>query len=594
MESCEIPLTVEKELIDNEENELFKCIEYELQLNHEKCILIMKINPDDKILFQTKYKNNVFSKEYTYDELIKVLLLIKDYYNNIKKIFKFLDTSFTKKRIRLLDDKDEKIIKLKLKKQLDYDEVNCFLYLKLCKDPKEKSDKFIDNNIDYKILYESIKKENEEIKANIELIKKDNEEMKKNIELLKKEYKEIKNLLSKKENEKSKNKIEILKKDDEKMTNKDILLLNKTENPKDYYENEENENKNKEFNELKKYSMPMKFKFVENIIKNEGIGDIENVFPFNKIKESAQYLIISKKEKYSDIYIHKIFIMMMANNDNTIIKKINTNFTKIYDIKYHSNSDKKEYLYISGEYLFKEGYFSNQYNLRVIAFDIQNDYNENIIIDINDYVNSKSILLLFDVLQKNYILISYYKDKFSKLYDYQKNDSFINNIHGTNNYETILMIPWTYKDKWYIIDICYDKIYINNLLEDESFAELKMRGVENYLNGFLYKDKFLYVYNGQYESNIIIWDLINKNVIKNIEVKDGIKDMLLWDNNYAILLTSQYLYAFDVKTQKIINQLIDEKGNYYSVKIKKIKLNDLGKECLILHEWDRLALYERE
>ena len=179
MESCEIPLTVEKELIDNEENELFKCIEYELQLNHEKCILIMKINPDYKILFQTKYKNNVFSKEYTYDELIKVLLLIKDYYNNIKKIFKFLDTSFTKKRIRLLDDKDEKIIKLKLKKQLDYDEVNCFLYLKLSKEPKEKSDKFIDNNIDYKILYESIKKENEEIKANIELIKKDNEEMKK-------------------------------------------------------------------------------------------------------------------------------------------------------------------------------------------------------------------------------------------------------------------------------------------------------------------------------------------------------------------------------------------------------------------------------
>ena len=446
----------------------------------------MKINPDNKILFKTKYKNNSFSKEYTYSELLKMLLLIEDYYNNIKKIFIFIDTSMFNNKISLLDDKDEKIIKLKLRKQLDYDEVNCFLYLKLNNETKGKTDKFNDNNIDYKIFYESVKKENEEIKSNIELLKKENEEMKKNIESLTKEFKEIKNLmgLPKKENENLKDNIELLKSHKEKMKN------NKKEKPKD-----NNENKENQFNELKRYSIPLKFKFVENIAKNKAINEIVKIYPFNKIKDSAQYLIIVAKENFKNVCIQKILVMMMANNDNKIIKEIKTKFTKICDIKYHSDSNNKEYLYISGEYLKESTFFGNHYNFRVIVFDIQNNYKEKFIIDIDDYANCNSSLLLFNIFQKNYILISYYKDKFSKLYDYQKNNSFINNIHGTNKYETKLMIPWEYKNKWYIIDISYEKIYINNLLKDECYAKLKMRGVENYLNGFLYENKYLYIYN---------------------------------------------------------------------------------------------------
>ena len=79
----------------------------------------MKINPEDKILFQAKNKNNsllIFEKEYTYKELIKAFLLIKEYYNNINKIFTFLEISLTKNKISLLYDKDKTIIKLKLKK----------------------------------------------------------------------------------------------------------------------------------------------------------------------------------------------------------------------------------------------------------------------------------------------------------------------------------------------------------------------------------------------------------------------------------------------------------------------------------------------
>ena len=160
------------------------------------------------------------------------------------------------------------------------------------------------------------------------------------------------------------------------------------------------------------------------------------------------------------------------------------------------------------------------------------------------------------------------------------------------------MIPWEYKNKWYIIDISYEKIYINNLLEDECYAKLKIRGVENYLNGFLYEDKYLYIYNYKFfnSSQIIIFDLINKNAINNIKVKNSIKDMLLWDNNYAIVLTNDDIYTFDIQKQKILNQFLEGNKNKYSEVeiIKIIKLIDLGKKCLILHKCKNLDLYESE
>ena len=377
MEYYELPLTDEKESIDNEEQELFTNKKYELQLNHKKCILIMKINPYNNILFQTRYKNNLYSKEYTYSELTKMLFLINDYYDNIKKIFKFLDTSMTKNKISLLDDKDETIIKLKIKKQLDFDEVNCFLYLKLINETKEKTDKISANNIDYKFLYESIKKENEEIKANIELLKNENQEMKKNIESLKKETKEIKKLLGlpKTEKEKLKDNSKILIENNEKIKN------NQIEKHKDNYENKESENK--QINEIKNYSIPLKFKFIEEITRNIKIERIGKVYPFNIIKENAQYLAITHvklineqmnnkytKNKYGlySLYIDKIYIMILANMENKIIKEININSIQIQiiDIKYHSY-DKEEYLYITGLLYMKN-------IIRIIAFDIRNNY----------------------------------------------------------------------------------------------------------------------------------------------------------------------------------------------------------------------------
>ena len=164
----------------------------------------------------------------------------------------------------------------------------------------------------------------------MELPKKENENLKKNIESLTKDFKEINSLMGllKKENENLKKNIESITKDyNEKKKN------NKIEKPKDNNEKKENENKENQFNMLKKNSIPLQFKFVENIVKNEAIKEIVKIYPFNKIKETAQYLIIVEKESYKEVYIQNILVMIMENNDNEIIKEIISElFLLIYKI----------------------------------------------------------------------------------------------------------------------------------------------------------------------------------------------------------------------------------------------------------------------
>ena len=155
------------------------------------------------------------------------------------------------------------------------------------------------------------------------------------------------------------------------------------------------------------------------------------------------------------------------------------------------------------------------------------------------------------------------------------------------------MIPWSYKDDWYIIDICSEKIFINNLFKDECYSELKKRGVEKYLNGFLYKNKYLYVYTESNYGSIVIWNLLTKDALKNIEVYSKIKTMLLWNNNYGIVVTDEEIFTLDMKGNNILNDVFKHgKKNYKDLKsIKKVKLNDLKAEGLVIFERNSLYLY---
>ena len=75
------------------------------------------------------------------------------------------------------------------------------------------------------------------------------------------------------------------------------------------------------------------------------------------------------------------------------------------------------------------------------------------------------------------------------------------------------MIPWLYKNKYYIIECCNEKISINNMFENEIYANLTMDPEGSHYCGYIYKDQYLCVSDDDNKC-IRIWDLMNKVIYK--------------------------------------------------------------------------------
>ena len=141
-------------------------------------------------------------------------------------------------------------------------------------------------------------------------------------------------------------------------------------------------------------------------------------------------------------------------------------------------------------------------------------------------------LLLFNY----YILLSSSKAKdYSTLYEFKDNTPFIKNIYGTNNNSTRYMIPWLYKNKYYIIECCSNKILINNIFENEKYVILSKEPEGYHYCGYIYKDNYLCV--SDWDNNLIrIWDLVSKSIYKqiNYEANNGC-EIIPWNNKYSII-----------------------------------------------------------
>ena len=82
------------------------------------------------------------------------------------------------------------------------------------------------------------------------------------------------------------------------------------------------------------------------------------------------------------------------------------------------------------------------------------------------------------------------------------------------------MIPWTYNNKYYIIELCYGKISINNIFDDENFAELSSQPEGYQYCCYIYNQNYLCV-SDRDNNHIRILDLVNKSIYKQIK-HDGI------------------------------------------------------------------------
>ena len=533
---------------------------YEIKLNNEEDIysLIMETYSDNKISFKAKKKDdccyNMFTNEFKYEELLKKLLLQKEYYDNISKIFKFYDISLMKNKINLFFDQKNKLLKLSLKKMVDYDELECNLELHETKMSKNEIIEF--NNI-------INKKEIENMKNEIQSLKMENKELKNEIQSIKMENEKL--------NKEMKNKIELLETKINGGSKLDILNLVENKQP------------------LNKLQKPPEFKFIENITEGSYGYQFQNIVVFTGLVDQVEYLgflYFSDNNYY--IYIKKI-------KDNIIIKKIFfhkkiENYSDFNLIKYFKLNEKEDFLLTSYKYT---SFFGNNY-CYITILDIQNNYNQKYIIE--EYVGNGGVcdVIFFpNILKKDYLVISNNElDNYTKLYELKEKPTS-KNVFGTNKNKTHFIIPWEYNNNYYIIELCEKKISINNLLKDNEYSDISVFGIVEPYSGFIYNKNNLCVCDRK-NCFVTIWDLINKTQVNKISNKYLTTErkgfcIINWNDIYSIVSSSSKLCFIDLENKKTVGEYACPScKTIYD--IKKINIKELGK-CLICNFGNEISLF---
>ena len=551
MEIQETPETIYNDEIDEPfKNNIIQRKSYEIKTNENMYELIIEIISDNNISFKAKQKNiisfSIFSIEYKYDDLIKKFFLEKSHYENIYKIFDFLNISIEKNKISLIQDKNN--LKLILKKLLDYDEVDCCIELKEKKlKNEEKLNALSDGINELKKYY------NNNEKDDINLIKKENEELRQKINFLIEENKIIK----KEKEEMEQN----LKSSIEEIKNDVKLLIDKNQNIQNGYK--------KDDISKKKEDKPPKLSYIENLTEyHKSSGKLYNFEVFTRLTDNIEYLVYSNQVSVKNDKKEYYNLQIMRILDNKIIKTLVGHNNKTTVIRYFTKDNKEEYI------------LSCDISNLILIWDIQYNYDIKYAIK-EDRIDKEDIIydsiLLFNILGKNYISIpSYSEDKFTKLYEFNNNTPFIKNIYKTKNNKTLYTIQWFYNNNYYIIECCEKKISISNILEDKLYGKLYLKKDGMPLSGYLYKDNYLIVSDGN-NNYIRIWDLINKIQIKKINTESIGREIVPWNSSYIILACYKNIKIIDLEEEKIISEIED----VYAYGLKKINISQYG-ECLVI------------
>ena len=328
--------------------------------------------------------------------------------------------------------------------------------------------------------------------------------------------------------------------------------------------------------------------YQEYLIRN--LTDSE--FKENPIKLKYKYDFTNDGITQSNIYNFEVFVGLKDKNEYIVFRIINNkslDVMRIIDKKLITSLQESDGVNFIKYYMknIKEDYLlSSTYGHDALIWDIQNNYNLKYKLQTKFFGDIHYALLLFNLYNEDYILIStinsnilfaYYEK--SKLYKFEDNTPFVKDIYNTNNNHTNYMIPWIYNKKYYIIDLCNKKISINNLFEDENYAELSKEPEGIHLSGYLYDENYLCV-SDQTNSNIRIWDLVNKTIIKQINYNASYAYMTIpWNSKYTIVGCGGCFVIINIEENKVIKYIEVKKSQ--ALGIKKIKINEYG-ECLIV------------
>ena len=196
--------------IDEDSKTLLQTKEYQYQINSDTYTLRINAYSDQTIQFYLKQTNKIpiyyYEKNFTYDQIINTLKLIKELYNDITKVFSFYDISITKKKIILKKDIKKKQMILNMQKEIDYMLIQCNIEMDQKQLKNEDMIQIITEEINklkniQKINTENQNQKNEEkvnkIEAKLKIIENEREKEKEEIHQMKTNWdnkeKELKN-----------------------------------------------------------------------------------------------------------------------------------------------------------------------------------------------------------------------------------------------------------------------------------------------------------------------------------------------------------------------------------------------------------------
>ena len=340
-------------------------------------------------------------------------------------------------------------------------------------------------------------------------------------------------------------------------------------------------------------------------------------YKFIKEPQNLEYSLDITKENtkygYNDIF--EIYIsfndnkeyLASANKNNHNIEIFSLDNTIIYPLKGHENDIRTiRYFINKKDYSFDEYLISADDSKIVLVWDILNNYNIKCKIETN-YGYGKCIfscLLAFPYnSSEDYIITSSFSNKSNKekdksgtkifsLYD----GRFIKNITNSNNYNIYYLLLWYNKTKsqYYIIQFSSKKIVINNLLEDELYAELKQEPESEHKCGFIYNKDFTeYLCSSSDNGYINFWDLEKKIIFKIIHTKDcSLCYITKWNNKYIIAAdyTNKSFKIIDIENEVIVNKAGQHTKNVICV--KKINHPLYGESLLTASNDETIKLWK--
>ena len=293
--------------------------------------------------------------------------------------------------------------------------------------------------------------------------------------------------------------------------------------------------------------------------------------------DKTQYFVFCNRSNYN--------LEIMRLPDKTIITNLKGHSEATDVLKYYFESKTgKEYL------------LSIDSNHLLIIWDLQN-FDKKYEISLQYKGRTFGAMIAFNIFNKNYIITSSNEKKeYAKIYSFDDKPSFISNIFKTNDDITYSILLWFYNNKYFLIQLAKGNISINNLLEEEHYANLSKGGEEWNLSGFIYNKNYLVV-SSECGCYIRIWDLIRKIIFKEFQISGWGYGIIPWNQKYCIVGSHSKFIIADLekgKEEKSIEARVvrQERDNYGYIKyVKKIKINQQGESLLISDIDKNIRLY---